>query len=155
MANQLKERIAMSKGVSMLAALKFVHFLSLWAIGGAGVGGWILQVVHSRGSSRPTAEVLAALKMMGLVALGAVALLWLTGLAMIYGVYGGIPEMSAFYVKLAGASVLLLSSLAINLEGINAARAGRPPRAPLMQALIWTIRGSLTLVLAATALAFS
>ena len=32
----------------MLVFLKTLHFISLWAAGGLGVGGWVLQHVHKR-----------------------------------------------------------------------------------------------------------
>jgi hypothetical protein len=139
----------------MLAGLKFLHFLALWMAGGAGVGGWVIQHIHSKSGSRPTPEVLASVRTMGLIALLAVLMLWGSGLTMIYGFYGGIMPIPAFYVKLVVASVLLLASLSINLETVRAKRAGTPPRQSLMTALTWTIRVSLAAVIAAAVVAFS
>jgi hypothetical protein len=47
--------------------LKTFHFISLWAAGGLGVGGWVLQHVHKRNEQRPSAEVVQSIFLMGLL----------------------------------------------------------------------------------------
>ena len=63
----------------MLVFLKTLHFISLWAAGGLGVGGWVLQHVHKRKGQRPSVEVVQSIRVMGVLALIAVLALWITG----------------------------------------------------------------------------
>lgn len=138
----------------MIEFLKTLHFLSLWAAGGIGAGGWILQYVHAKNGVRPSLEVVLSLRMMGLLALISVVVLWLTGLCMMVLIYNGLPNIVAFHVKLLAAILVLVGSLGTNLETLRSMRAGTPPRAQVMNGLAWIIRIALVAVLVSTAIAF-
>ena len=138
----------------MIVLLKTLHFVSLWAAGGIGAGGWILQHIHAKNGARPTLEVVQALRMMGLLALICVVVLWVTGYLLAVSIYGGLPSIEAFHAKLLAAALVLFGSLGTNLETLRSMRAGTPPRANVMTRLAWTVRASLLAVLVLTALAF-
>jgi hypothetical protein len=139
----------------MIVLLKTLHFVSLWAAGGIGAGGWILQYIQAKNGARPTLEVVQALRMMGLLALICVVVLWVTGYLLAVFIYGGLPSIGAFHAKLLAAALVLFGSLGTNLETLRSMRAGTPPRANVMTRLAWTVRASLLAVLVLTALAFS
>ena len=139
----------------MLAFLKTLHFISLWAAGGLGVGGWVLQHVHKRNGQRPSVEVVQSIRMMGVLALIAVLVLWITGYLLSGMIYGGLPTSGAFHAKLTGATLILICSLGANLETLRSMRAGTPPRAGLMAVYAWTVRVSLLVVLFGAAASFS
>ncbi|MYM55918.1 hypothetical protein [Thalassovita mangrovi] len=139
----------------MIVILKTLHFLSLWAAGGAGAGGWIIQIVHARKGVKPSPEVGQAMRSMALVALIAVIVLWITGSALSFAIYGGFPNIVAFHVKLAAAALVLLGLFGSNLEMLRAMRAKTPPRPQVMSKLAWLVRGSLLIVLVSATLAFS
>lgn len=139
----------------MYASLKFLHFLSLWIAGGIGIGGWVLQVVHQRGAVRPSPQVVQSLRVLGGIALVALAVLWTTGLWMVFGFYGSLPPIPALYVKLLAAVILFGASLGMNLETLLSMRTGSPPRARLMTVLAWTVRVALVVVLVAAVTAFT
>ena len=139
----------------MIEVLKTFHFLSLWAAGGIGAGGWILQYVHAKSEVRPSLEVVQSLRLMGLLALISVIILWGTGLWMMALIYNGLPSIMAFHVKLLAAIFVLVGSLGTNLETLRSMRSGVPPRAQVMAVLAWLIRGALVAVLVSTAIAFA
>ena len=111
----------------MLVFLKTLHFISLWAAGGLGVGGWVLQHVHKRNGQRPSVEVVQSIRVMGVLALIAVLALWITGYLLGGMIYGGLPTSGAFHAKLTGATLILICSLGANLETLRSMRAGTPP----------------------------
>ena len=139
----------------MIIFLKTLHFVSLWVAGGVGVGGWVLQHVHKRNGQRPSLEVVQSLRLMGLLALVAILVLWITGYLLSGMIYGGLPTSVAFHAKLLGATLILLCSIGVNLETLRSMRAGSPPRATLMMILAWIVRISLLVVLIGAAAAFS
>ena len=139
----------------MLVFLKTLHFISLWAAGGLGVGGWVLQHVHKRNGQRPSVEVVQSIRMMGVLALIAVLVLWITGYFLSGMIYGNLPSSGAFHVKLTGATLILICSLGANFETLRSMRAGSPPRACLMAVYAWTVRVLLLVVLFGAAAAFS
>ena len=139
----------------MLVFLKTFHFISLWAAGGLGVGGWVLQYVDKRNGQRPSLEVVQSLRLMGVLALIAVLILWITGYLLSGMIYGGLPTSGAFHAKLTGATLILICSLGANFETLRSMRAGTPPRAGVMAVFAWTVRISLLVVLFGAAAAFS
>ena len=139
----------------MLVFLKTLHFILLRETDGLGVGGWLLQHVHKRNGQRPSVEVVQSIRMMGVLALIAVLVLWITGYLLSGMIYGGLPSSGAFHAKLTGATLILICSLGANLETMRSMRAGTPPRAGLMAVYAWTVRVSLLVVLLGAAAAFS
>lgn len=115
----------------------------------------MLQHVHKRNGQRPSVEVVQSIRMMGVLALIAVLVLWITGYLLSGMIYGGLPSSVAFHVKLTGATLILICSLGANLETLRSMRAGTPPRAGLMAVYAWTVRVSLLVVLFGAAAAFS
>lgn len=139
----------------MLELYKTLHFLSLWVAGGIGVGGWVIQYMHAKHAARPALEVVKSLRLLGVLALISVITLWLTGYLMAYEIYGGIPTVAAFHVKLLAATFVLAGSIGTNLETLRSIRLQAPPRAGVMNALAWTVRLALVVALISTAVATS
>ena len=139
----------------MLEIYKTLHFISLWIAGGIGVGGWVIQHMHAKNNARPGLEVVRSLRLLGLLALFAVIVLWVTGYLMAHLIYGGIPALGAFHVKLVAATAVLLGSIGANLETLRSIRLQVPPRTGIMHAVAWMVRIALLVVLSATAIAFS
>ena len=135
----------------MLVLLKTLHFISLWAAGGLGVGGWVLQHVHKR-NGQPVASG-SKYPRMGVLALIAVLTLWITGYLLSGMIYGGLPTSGAFHAKLTGATLILICSLGQILKPCAQcgwhSTAGGP-----MAVFAWTVRISLLVVLMGAA-AFS
>ena len=112
----------------MLAALKLVHFIGviLGFVGGIAnamaekrLGGVPPEAMPTIAAFR---EALAKLSTIGLV------LLWLSGIALIWGWYGwAVFESPLFSLKIAAVVVLSGFSLAANLTVLQARRAGTPP----------------------------
>jgi hypothetical protein len=139
----------------MIETLKTLHFVSLWAAGGIGAGGWIIQYVLAKNGARPSLELVQSMRLMGLLALVSIVTLWATGYSMAMLIYGALPSATAFHIKLLAAALVLLGSIGTNLETLRSMRAGTPPRAALMNTLVWIVRGSLIVVLVMTAISFS
>ena len=93
-----------------------------------------------------------SIRVMGVLALIAVLVLWVTGYLLSGMIYCGLPTSGAFHAKLTGATLILICSLGANLETL---RSGTPPRAGLMAVYAWTVRVSLLVVLFGAAVAFS
>lgn len=120
----------------MIEFLKIIHFLAL----AAGVGGGMANgIIGARAAAADPAvkPVLGGLSgLIGRISAGALVLLWITGIALIYLAYDGWATLpGAFWVKLVFVVVLSLLSLRMNLYVMQAARAKTPPPAARMKML--------------------
>ena len=141
--------------MTLIAVLKFLHYLGLFLAGGAGVANGLLAANHLKAGMPPAAPVQKSMMTMIRLGLGALVLLWLTGFALAFQIYGGMNLGWAFYVKLLGATGLLGILLVLNLHLSGAAKMGTPPNARLMQLAPMIARGSLVLVLGGIAITTS
>ena len=88
--------------MTFVVVLKFFHFLGLFLAGGLGVANSLLMKEHQMAKEAPSAatqKTMGKLARIGLVAMG---LLWGTGFALAYRVYGGMNLGLAFNIKLLG-----------------------------------------------------
>jgi hypothetical protein len=92
--------------------------------------------------------------MMTLAKLGLVAIiiLWGTGIALTYQLYGGFNLGWAFHLKLLGASALLLVICFLNIHLSDSAKKGVPPNPKFMNAVPYIARTSLVFVLVGIAI---
>ena len=141
--------------MSLIALLKFFHYLGLFLAGGSGVANGVLAANHLKAGLPPAEPVQKAMMTMIRLGLAALVVLWVTGFALAYQIYGGMNLGWAFHVKLLGASGLLGILLLLNLHLSAAARKGTPPNARLMQLAPMIARGSLVLVLGGIAITTS
>ena len=130
-----------------IVVLKFIHYLCLFLAGGIAVGGAIVQSMHAKMQTPPAPPVIRAIRVLGLIGLGALVVLWLTGFGLAHAIYGTLALGTAFYVKLAGAGLLLGTSAAANLHLHQSIQAGIPPKAGFMKMMLSLGRGGLVLVL--------
>ena len=107
----------------MIAFLKFVHFFAIAAGVGGGFAG-LLMGLWARNASMEVktwlGPMLAALARLGFVSL---VLLWISGVALTFQLYGGFGEMGLmFHVKL-----ILVTFLTFLSTGVQLVRAGALP----------------------------
>ena len=141
--------------MTLVVILKFIHYLSLIFAGGIVVGGAVVQRAHMKAGEAPALPVQKAMRTLGLLGLGALVLLWLTGIGLAHALYGGLSINSAFHWKLLGAGLLLASSALGNFHMYRSAQAQTPPNPVFMGRLMKIGRASLLLVLISVSVAFT
>ncbi|MCZ0813510.1 MAG: hypothetical protein ACQEVT_17385 [Pseudomonadota bacterium] len=110
----------------MTEILKFLHFIAL----AVAIGGGISNMVAGRQQARASAEVkpaFAALqKRVARLSALSLAVLWLTGIALVYAIYGGWTGLGTwFWIKIAAVAALTLVSGTAQL--LMARRSPPPP----------------------------
>lgn len=90
--------------------LKFLHYLSLFAAGGIGVGGVVIQSIYARENKIPEPHLGKAFKVLGVIGLISIIVLWISGLTLVNIIYGSFSIHWAFYMKLFGALIVLVAS---------------------------------------------
>lgn len=139
----------------LIVVLKFIHYLAIFLAGGIGVGGAVVQTQHQKAGVAPSPQVGRAMQLLGYIGLISLLILWITGIALAYSLYGTLAIGAAFHVKLAGATALLASSAVANWHLYQAAQAKRPPNGVLMKRLMMLGRAGLVLVLGGIAVTTS
>ncbi|MCG6882875.1 MAG: hypothetical protein LJE62_03865 [Silicimonas sp.] len=132
----------------MFALLKIVHFLAL----AIGLGGGIANaIVGAKITSRDPAMGAPVQKLIGRLSFGALILLWVTGLWMLFGYYGFSDLSLWFWVK-------ILAALGLTAAGVTAQLAMlKPgPETPAkMKKLGMIMTGAATLAVILAVLAFT
>ncbi|RMD95830.1 MAG: hypothetical protein D6811_00005, partial [Alphaproteobacteria bacterium] len=111
--------------------------LSLYVGGGAAVGSAVVAARSAPGSATAGVSqefVAGTLGLLGRIGLVGIAAIWLTGLAMVW-LEPALASGWAFWVKIVGATVVLLGVLALSRERKAAARRGTPPEPARMERL--------------------
>lgn len=113
----------------MLYILKFVHIFALVFGAGSGITNGILasRIISNPNPGPPPEMVVGLMKTMGKIGPIAMILLWLSGLGMAYLEFGTLTVTPLFYLKLAGASLALVTVLYIARIAMQAEAAGTPP----------------------------
>ena len=135
--------------------LKFLHFLAIFVAGGIGIGGAVIQSVHLKAKQAPTPLVGRSMQILGIMALGSLIILWITGLALHGIIYQGVNLGTAFTVKLIGASVLLVMSIIGNIHIHKSSKNKMPPNAKLMKPITTIGRIALVFVIAGAVVSFN
>ncbi len=125
--------------------LKIIHFLSL-AVGiGIGVSNMVIGVRLRRVQGETAQFVRATQGVLGQVALGAIILLWLTGIAMWVGWYQMRAD-SAFLIKIVAVIILTAVSVDLNIRGARARRGQATPPSPAFVRRAGMISGLMSVI---------
>jgi len=141
--------------MTLVVALKFIHYLALFLAGGLGVANGLLTKAHQAAGQLPAPPVQATMMKLARLGLIAVVLLWVTGIALTYFVYGDFAIGWAFHMKLAGATILLAAISFLNMHLTLRRRAGTPPDQIMVKLVQMASRGGLVLVLLGIAITTS
>ena len=138
-----------------LIVLKTFHYLAILFAGGVFVGVGLIQAVYTRANQVPDINVSKVLKILGYLGLGALIILWLTGILLSNVIYGGFAINTAFTVKILAAAFLLIISFIVNIHVYNSSKNNQPPSKSIMKMATMSGRGLIIIVLVAAAIAFN
>ncbi|MEZ7812823.1 MAG: hypothetical protein QMB16_03915 [Paracoccaceae bacterium] len=139
----------------LIITLKFFHFIAIFTAGGIGIGGAIVQSALAKAGESPSSQIRRALSLLSIIGLISIVTLWITGIGLVYAIYGELAIKPAFGVKLIGASLVLATSVLTNLHMAKSVRTKHPPNRGYLKPLIMLGRLGLVLALAGVAVAFS
>ena len=111
----------------MLIVLKILHMASLFAGGAAGIGNGILLNKVIQSGKAPPPIVAQTMGLIGRVGFVAVVLLWISGIWMLALGPAPLSQSWAFWVKLAGATLVLVPVSLMTAHSLACQRAGKPP----------------------------
>ena len=137
-----------------LIVLKTFQYLEILFAGGVLVGGGLVQAVFTRANQVPDINVGKVLKILGYLGLGALIILWITGILLSNVIYGGFAINTAFTVKIIAAAFSLIISFIVNIHVYNSSRNSQPPSKSIMKMATMSGRGLIIIVLVAAAIAF-
>ena len=138
-----------------LILLKTFHYLAILFAGGVLVGGGLIQAVFTRANQVPDINISKVLKILGYLGLGALIILWITGILLSNIIYGGFAINTAFTVKIIAAAFLLIISFVVNIHVYNASKNNKPPNKSIMKIATMSGRGLIIVVLVGAAIAFN
>lgn len=134
--------------------IKFFHFLALFAAGGIGVGGAVVQSIYIKEGKTPEPHLGKAFRILGFVGLISIATLWITGMILAKFLYGSFSINTAFTVKIIGAAIVLIASCISNFHVYKSFKNQSPPNPKLMKKMMTIGRSGLVLALGGAAVAF-
>ena len=137
-----------------LIVLKTFHYLAILFAGGVLVGGGLIQAVFTRANQVPDINVSKVLKILGYLGLGALIILWITGILLSNVIYGGFVINIAFTVKIIAAAFLLIISFLVNIHVYNSSKNNQSPNKSIMKIATMSGRGLILVVLLSAAIAF-
>ena len=138
-----------------IVLLKTFHYLAILFAGGVLVGGGLIHAVFTRANQVPDINVSKALKILGYLGLGALIILWVSGILLSNIIYGGFAINTAFTIKIIAAAFLLIISFIVNIHVYNSSKNQQPPNKSIMKMATMTGRGLILIVLVAAAIAFN
>ena len=138
-----------------LIALKTFHYIAILFAGGVLVGGGLIQAVFTRANQVPDINVSKVLKILGYLGLGALIILWITGILLSSLLYGGFAINTAFTIKIIAAAFLLIISFIVNIHVYNSSKNNQPPSKSIMKIATMSGRGLIIVVLVGAAIAFN
>ena len=138
-----------------LIALKTFHYIAILFAGGVLVGGGLIQAVFTRANLVPDINVSKVLKILGYLGLGALIILWITGILLSNIIYGGFVINTAFTIKIIAAAFLLIISFIVNIHVYNSSKNNQPPSKSIMKIATMSGRGLIIVVLVGAAIAFN
>lgn len=139
----------------MFEFLKILHLLSLFAGGAAALGGWVLMRRVAASGRPPDPVVREAMAALGNMGVGAIALLWLTGLPMAVLSGAFVSAGWAFTAKLLAAAAVLILSPAMLVLRRQAVAAGRAPDMALIGRLAALARVAVVAAVILAVIAFA
>ena len=93
---------------------KFLHLISLFIAGGGGVGSAVIQSIYKKEGTAPEPHLARGFKILAFLSLLAIITMWVTGIILLFLIYGSFNLGWAFHIKLFGASLILITSVFIN-----------------------------------------
>lgn len=138
-----------------LIVLKTFHYLAILFAGGVLVGGGLIQAVFTRANQVPDINVSKVLKILGYLGLGALIILWITGILLSNIIYGGFIVNTAFTIKILAAAILLIISFVVNIHVYTSSKKNQPPSKSIMKIASMSGRGLILIVLIGAAVAFN
>ena len=138
-----------------LILLKTLHYLAILFAGGVLVGGGLIQAIFTRANQIPDITVSKVLKILGYLGLGALIILWITGILLSNIIYGGFVINTAFTIKILAAAFLLIISFIVNIHVYNSSKNNQTPNRSIMKIGTMLGRGLILIVLIGAAVAFS
>ena len=137
-----------------IVLLKTFHYLAILFAGGVLVGGGLIHAVFTRANQVPDINVSKVLKILGYLGLGALIILWITGIFLSNVIYGGFAINTAFTIKIIAAAFLLIISFIVNIHVYNSSKNQKPPNKAIMKMATMSGRGLILIVLVTAAIAF-
>ena len=119
----------------MFLLLKMIHFFCLLAGGAASIGNMVLLLQIERNPGPPPPMVPKAMGIIANMGLGALVLLWLTGILMVLLGPGAAGLGWAFHMKRLGAAAAMGLVLYMTMLRRRADASGKPPNLARMKAL--------------------
>ena len=95
---------------------KFLHLISLFIAGGGGIGNAVIQSIYKKEGKIPEPHLAKSFRVLAFISLIAVIVMWVTGIILAILIYGSFNLGWSFHVKLLGATLILLTSLLINVH---------------------------------------
>ena len=138
--------------MSSIVIYKFFHYVALFLAGGLGVANALLAKNHQKAGLPPALPVQATMITLARIGLLAIIILWATGIALTYQIYGSFALGWAFHLKLLGASLLLFIICFLNIHLSKCAKKGVPPNPKLTKIVPIIARPSLALALIGVAI---
>ena len=138
-----------------IVLLKTFHYLAILFAGGVLVGGGLIQAVFIRANQVPDINVSKVLKILGYLGLGALIILWVSGILLSNIIYGGFAINTAFTIKIIAAAFLLIISFIVNIHVYNSSKNNQTPNRSIMKIGTMLGRGLILIVLIGAAVAFS
>ena len=112
---------------------KFLHLISLFIAGGGGIGNAVIQSIYKKEGKIPEPHLAKSFRVLAFISLIAVIVMWVTGVILVILIYGGFNLGWSFHVKLLGATLILLTSLFINVHLKKCSQNQIPPNQTLMK----------------------
>ena len=140
--------------MTLIIALKFIHYLAIVFSGGVLVGGGVIQSVYAKENQIPDLTTAKILKLLGYIGLISLIVLWISGIILSINLYGGFIINSAFTIKIIAAGFLLGVSSFVNFHVFYSSKNNLPPNKTIMKIATMSGRGLLVIVLIAAAIAF-
>ena len=140
--------------MTLIIALKFIHYLAIVFSGGVLVGGGVIQSVYAKANQIPDLTTAKILRLLGYIGLISLIVLWVSGIILSINLYGSFIINSAFTIKIIAAGFLLGLSAFVNFHVFNSSKNNLPPNKTIMNIATMSGRGLLVIVLITAAIAF-
>lgn len=116
-------------------AIKIIHILSLMGGGAAIIGNAVLMRNMLVEGGPPSELAVKSMRTLGMFGLGAIVLIWVTGVWLTLMRHSGGGLGWEFYVKITAATLVLGCAVAMSYLGAKAGIEGRPPNPDVMRLL--------------------
>ena len=106
---------------------KFLHLFSILLAGGGVIGVAVIQSIYKKEGKIPEPHLAKGFRVLAFLSLIAILTMWFTGIFQTIVIYGGFNLGWTFHLKLFGATLILISSLLINIHLRKSAKNQKPP----------------------------